>query len=101
MSTVKDMADLDPLSSTSLYEQVAQILIERIRSGRYEPGRPIPSETTLMQELEISRPTARRAVAYLRERGWVFTIPKRASYVTAPDNWPDDDEGSSLTRHDH
>jgi DNA-binding GntR family transcriptional regulator len=34
-----------------------------------------------MEEYEIGRSTARRAMAWLREQGLVETVPTRGSYV--------------------
>lgn len=34
-----------------------------------------------MEEFEVGRNTARRAVAWLREKGFVETVPTRGSYV--------------------
>lgn len=72
---------VDPLSPTPLYVQLADILEAKIKAGELAPRRPIPSETTLRQEYGVSRGTVRQAVALLRERGLVMTIPQRGTYV--------------------
>lgn len=64
-----------------VYRQVADILAARIRSGELQLHRPIPSETQLVAEFEIARETARRAVAELRERELVYTVPQRGTFV--------------------
>jgi GntR family transcriptional regulator len=64
-----------------VYEQVADALAARIASGELQPNKPIPSETAIVQEFGIARGTARRAVALLRERGLVYTVPMRGTYV--------------------
>jgi DNA-binding GntR family transcriptional regulator len=63
------------------YLQLAEILAERIERGDWQPNRPIPSENQLTQEFGIARGTVRRAVRALRERGLVFTVPQRGTYV--------------------
>lgn len=70
------------------YERIAAELAERIRAGELRPDYPIPSETTLRQQYGVAKGTARRAVALLREQGWVFTVEKRGSYVSPPAGWP-------------
>jgi GntR family transcriptional regulator len=60
---------------------LAAILREQIKSGALAAGAPIPSETDLQQVHEVSRVTARRAVAVLRDEGLVVTLPQRGSYV--------------------
>ena len=72
---------VDPLSPTPLYVQVADVLAGRIAAGSLAPGRPLPSESTIRQEFGVARGTARAAVAELRRRGLVVTVPQRGSYV--------------------
>jgi DNA-binding GntR family transcriptional regulator len=72
---------VDPLSMVPIYVQLADIIAARIESGELQPGRPIPSESALVQEFGIARNTARAAVALLRERELVVTIPHRGTYV--------------------
>lgn len=70
------------------YERIAAEIAERIKAGELRPDFPIPSETTLMQQYDVAKGTVRRAVALLREQGWVFTVEKRGSYVSSPEDWP-------------
>jgi DNA-binding GntR family transcriptional regulator len=85
------MAEIDPDAPLPPYRQIAAWVAERIESGALAPDRPIPSEKTLMQEFEgTARTTVRRAIAYLREQGVVYTIPQRGSYVTGPDGPPEE-----------
>lgn len=72
---------VDPLDLTPLYVQVADLVQARIEAGELQPGQPIPSEKTLQQDYEVSRGTVRQAVALLRERGLVITVPQRGTYV--------------------
>jgi DNA-binding GntR family transcriptional regulator len=71
----------DPLAPVPRYRQIAVILRERIESGELEPDRPIPSEAQIQQEFGVARETARRAVALLREEGYVVTVPGMGTYV--------------------
>ncbi len=65
------------------YLQLVEILTGRIERGDWQPNRPISSELQLVQEFGIARGTVRRAVAVLRERGLVFTVPQRGTFVAA------------------
>lgn len=69
------------MSPRALYLQVADAIAARIASGDLRPGHPVPSETSIEQEYGVSRGTARRAVAELRARGLVVTLPARGTYV--------------------
>lgn len=81
---------IDHEGDTPVYRQIAAIIAERIASGELEPRRRIPSETDIVQEYGVARETARRAVAWLREQGLIYTVPQRGSYVTGPDGPPEE-----------
>ena len=51
--------------SQAKYRQIADILRERIRRGRYKPGETIPSYPRLRELFEVSDITVRKAVALL------------------------------------
>lgn len=72
---------LNPYAEEPLYAQLASILRRKIESGELGHLDPLPSETTLCQEYDISRDTARRAVQALREEGLVFTVAQRGTFV--------------------
>lgn len=72
---------IDPLSAVPVYVQVADAVAARIASGELQPDRPIPSEEHLRQEYGVSRGSVRHAVAVLRDRGLVITVPGRGTYV--------------------
>lgn len=68
-----------------LYEKIAREIVEKIKQGELRPMRPIPSEKTLMQQYGVAKVTVRLAVAFLRDQGWVFTVPYRGTYVREGD----------------
>jgi GntR family transcriptional regulator len=72
---------IDPIAPVPPYRQVAGILRRRIASGKYKPDTRIPTESELVDEFEVARTTARRAVAVLRDEGLIYTVPNRGSYV--------------------
>ncbi|MFJ8738018.1 GntR family transcriptional regulator [Embleya sp. NPDC127516] len=71
------------------YRQIAADLIRDIESGTLPVGRRVPSESTLIETYGVARETARRAVKYLREQGYVRTVPQRGTYVVARDQGAD------------
>ena len=56
------MSSRENLSRTSLYLQIFDILIERISSGGWRPGRLLPNEFDLAREFGVSAGTIRKAL---------------------------------------
>lgn len=71
------------------WQQAANIVKKRIESGAYPPGRLV-SEHQLVQEFDLARGTVRKAVAWLRDEGLLYTRPNLGSFV-GPEP-PDQDE---------
>ena len=85
---------VNPASDRAVYRQVADRLREGIVSGEYAPGSALPSESKLVAEYEVSRVTARRALAELQldglarpehGRGWIVRrrppVRRKASHM--------------------
>ncbi|MBT2226000.1 GntR family transcriptional regulator [Nonomuraea sp. NEAU-A123] len=72
-----------------VYQQIANELIEQIKTGEYIPNRLIPSEKTLSQRFDRAAGTIRQALAYMRELGWVITVPQKGTYVARVEDWPE------------
>jgi DNA-binding GntR family transcriptional regulator len=60
---------IDRASPVPLYFQVAQHLEQLIESGAYPAGTRLENEIVLAERLGLSRPTMRRAIEYLVDRG--------------------------------
>jgi GntR family transcriptional regulator len=72
----------DPESLVYLYVQVADHIAALIASGHLPPGAKLPNERDLAAEYRVSIPTARRAVAELRDRELVRTVLSKGTFVT-------------------
>ncbi len=72
---------LDRRSTQPLYAQLKQLLADRIRQQQYGPGQQIPSELALCQELGVSRPTVRQAIAELVSEGVLVIEKGRGTFV--------------------
>ncbi len=75
-SSRPDLADsgldslvLDRTSPIPLYFQVAQHLEQAIETGQVPPGTRLDNEVELAEQLGLSRPTLRRAMQYLVDKG--------------------------------
>jgi GntR family transcriptional regulator len=60
---------VDRDSPVPLHLQVSRQIEHAITSGLLTPGDRIPNELDLAEELELSRPTLRQAIAYLVDKG--------------------------------
>jgi DNA-binding GntR family transcriptional regulator len=60
---------VDRSSPVPLYYQVAQVLEQAIDAGELAPGERLDNEIALAGSLGLSRPTMRRAIQYLVDRG--------------------------------
>jgi AcrR family transcriptional regulator len=63
--------------------RIAAELRERIRSGDLAPGARVPSTRELTRSYGVALATAARALALLRDEGWVVTRPRSATVVAA------------------
>lgn len=70
---------LDPDSPTPLYVQLATLLEAAIAAGKYT-GR-LPSVRYLVQEHDVSHPTAERALKILKDKGLAVVSPGKGYYV--------------------
>jgi len=64
-----DFADLDRVGPIPLYFQLAQKLEAAIKDGRLAPGSRLENEIALGKRLSLSRPTVRRAIQELVDKG--------------------------------
>src|ERR1700710_2656727 len=76
---------LNPASPLPLYQQLAELLAERIEVGAFAPGARLPSEPEMSRTHHIGRPTVRQATELLVQRGLIERRRGSGTYVrTAP-----------------
>ncbi|HEX6686066.1 MAG TPA: GntR family transcriptional regulator [Candidatus Limnocylindrales bacterium] len=63
------------------YQKIASDLRQMLASGRLKPGDAVPSEAALTQEYQVSRGTARHALAELEGAGLVEAVHGKGRYV--------------------
>jgi GntR family transcriptional regulator len=63
------------------YAVIVNAVQERIEAGEYPPGSALPSESDLMREFRVSRPTVVRALEFLRQQGWIEGHQGRGRFV--------------------
>jgi GntR family transcriptional regulator len=82
------VSTLDPDAPEPLYEQLAAILREKIRTGEIPPRRALPSNRTIVQEYGVARGTATHAVAILIDEGWAYSVTGRGVFSVAENDRP-------------
>lgn len=63
------------------YYRISREIIERIRTGRLQPGARIPSENELIQEYGISNTTARKVLHEIEAGGWCARVKGKGTFV--------------------
>lgn len=66
-----------------MYEQIAVLLRARIEAGEWRPRQRLPSVTHLEQQYGVARQTILQALGLLRDRGLIYTVKNRGSFVKA------------------
>lgn len=68
-----------PASRTS---QLADRVLEAIRSGEYQSGDQLPTEHALAERYGVSRASARAALGMLADRGFVYRLHGHGTFVS-------------------
>lgn len=63
------------------YQQLKELIIERIAAGELQPSDRVPSEHELVATMNVSRMTANRALRELNDEGIVERIAGRGTFV--------------------
>ncbi len=76
-------ADRSPLdrSSTALFQQVKNYIIQRIETGEWKPAACIPSENEIVSRLRVSRSTVSRAFRELAMEGYLVRVQGVGTFV--------------------
>ncbi|WP_205629243.1 winged helix-turn-helix domain-containing protein [Jiangella muralis] len=81
----------DHTADVYVYVQLADFLVDEIRAGRPPAGGRFLGEDEMVGEYGVSLTTVRRALAVLRDRGVVRTVPVKGTFVIGP---PPADDGA-------
>jgi len=79
------MANLEalaPVKTSTLRENVAEVLINAVLSGKFKPGDRL-NESELARQLRVSRAPIREALHQLQEQGLVTNQPRRGMFVVS------------------
>ncbi len=66
------------------HRQIIEALMMGIQEGRLKPYDRLPSEKELSEQWQASRSTVRKAMDQLSDRGRIFRVPGKGSFVSFP-----------------
>jgi GntR family transcriptional repressor for pyruvate dehydrogenase complex len=73
----------EQLQHKRIYEEVVDMIIQRIRLGALTVGQRFPPERILAEEMGVSRTSLREALRALESRGYIYSIPGGGNYVNS------------------
>ena len=77
---------LDQDRGMPLYQQLMQLIEEKIKAGDLVPGRALPAERKLAEELQVNRSTVIRALEELTTQGILIRKRGSGTFVN-PNKW--------------
>jgi GntR family transcriptional regulator len=75
---------ISPQSKSPLYQQLYQLLRNKISSGQWRPGDLLPSEAELRRKYQVSRATVRQALDELVSDGLIERQQGKGTFVAPP-----------------
>jgi GntR family transcriptional regulator of arabinose operon len=75
---------MEDIHSHSLYRVIAQKVEEIIQERKLKPHEPVPSEGELAKRFGVSRMTAKLALEQLVDKGMVYRLPRRGTFLSDP-----------------
>ena len=71
-------------SKSPLYQQLYQLLRNKILAGEWHPDEMLPSEADLIAQYQVSRATVRQALDELVSDGLIYRKQGRGTFVAPP-----------------
>jgi GntR family transcriptional regulator len=75
---------LNPKSKLPLYQQLFELIHDRIATGEWKPGDIIPPESELVERYSVSRITVRKVLDMLAREGLIVRERGRGTFVAHP-----------------
>lgn len=72
---------IDKTSVLPLYYQLKELLLEKIELGEFLPSQQVPSENELSRTHQVSRNTAKQAIASLVNEGILYRLQGKGTFV--------------------
>lgn len=84
MSNLSLRDQISHQSKSPLYQQIYQLLRNKILGGYWHPDDALPSEFILMEQYQVSRATVRQALDELSSDGLIYRKQGRGTFVSPP-----------------
>ncbi len=75
---------LDRISPVPLWEQLEEVIKEKLSNGSWAPGKMIPSENAMSEEYGLSRMTVRSVIKTFIQEGKLYTVQGKGTFVSEP-----------------
>ena len=75
------MVQVDKNSGGPKYYRICRDIIGLIEGGQLANGQQIPSENEIIKQYKVSNTTARKALHYIEQEGWVKRIKGKGTFV--------------------
>jgi GntR family transcriptional repressor for pyruvate dehydrogenase complex len=73
----------EQLRHKRIYEEVVDMIVQRIRSGALAVGQRFPPERVLAEEMGVSRTSLREALRALESMGYIYSVPGGGNYINS------------------
>ena len=81
MNTSNSISVVDKGSAQPLYQQIKNVISQKIKAGLWQAGQKIPSENELVDSLSVSRMTVNRALRELTREGLLNRVHGLGTFV--------------------
>lgn len=78
-----DGNELERSAALPMYEQLAQLIVDKIGRGQLRAGHRLPAELDLAKDYRVSRDTVRQAIAILQRRGLVIRRRAKGTFIAS------------------
>lgn len=69
-------------SKTPLYYQLAEIILNEIENKNLKEDDKIPTEREYCEKYNLSRATVRQAIGYLEQKGYIYKVQGKGTFVS-------------------
>ncbi len=77
----KSVIKIKPASSTPIYLQIANQIVQQIKESHVQPGARLPGSRAMSELMEVHRKTVVAAYEDLEAQGWIETHPSKGTFV--------------------